>query len=548
MSVVSPVSVLGTVPPKDRRLPYIRWACLTGVLIVEMSALTLRFDTETLGQESGWWAAWLGQSHLIPRLAIGMAAGTLVLGGARLRAELQRQSAALDRPGWWVFLLPHLAAFAGFAWLTEFVLEGGAAASGHPEIWAVTWGGLGLVVAIFWVAAAVSPIVWIPLLKRTAAPLAIGAIGGTAAWLVGGWTAELWRPFHHATFWLVRELLARTGADLVCEPSQALVGTTAFSVVIAPACSGYEGIGLIAVFLSGYLWLFRRRLRFPAVLVLLPLGAAAMWLLNAVRIAALVLIGSWASPEVARGGFHSQAGWLIFNGVALTLVALSGRLRFFQTHEPIPLPAPRTDTAAYLAPLCAILAATMLTRAVSGDERNWLYPLRVMAALAVLWHYRNHYATPRRNWSPGAVGLGVLAFLIWLALVPVAAETDRGAALAELPTSEAAFWLFFRVLGAVVTVPVAEELAFRGFLLRRLTAADFESVAAGRFSWFAFLASSALFAALHSSWLAGMAAGMIYGLSFYRRRRVADAILSHAVTNALLAVHVLVTGQWSLWS
>ena len=53
-------------------------------------------------------------------------------------------------------------------------------------------------------------------------------------------------------------------------------------------CSGYEGIGLIWAFLTAYLVLFRRRLRFPRALLLFPIGTLVMWLANGVRIAALV--------------------------------------------------------------------------------------------------------------------------------------------------------------------------------------------------------------------------------------------------------------------
>jgi CAAX prenyl protease-like protein len=99
-----------------------------------------------------------------------------------------------------------------------------------------------------------------------------------------------------------------------------------------------------------------------------------------------------------------------------------------------------------------------------------------------------------------------------------------------------------------VTVPLAEELAFRGYLTRRLIAPDFECVPLGRFTWASFLVSSALFGALHGRWLAGTLAGMLYALALYRRRNLADPVLAHALTNALLAVHVLATGAWSLWS
>jgi CAAX prenyl protease-like protein len=109
-------------------------------------------------------------------------------------------------------------------------------------------------------------------------------------------------------------------------------------------------------------------------------------------------------------------------------------------------------------------------------------------------------------------------------------------------------WLLFRVLGSVVTVPLAEELAFRGYLTRRLLAADFQAVPPGRFSWFSFLLSSALFGALHGRWLAGMLAGMGYALALNRRGQLADAVVAHGVTNALIAAYVLATGSWSLWT
>jgi CAAX prenyl protease-like protein len=129
-----------------------------------------------------------------------------------------------------------------------------------------------------------------------------------------------------------------------------------------------------------------------------------------------------------------------------------------------------------------------------------------------------------------------------------AAEATQATRLAELPAGVAGAWLCFRVVGYVITVPVAEELAFRGFLTRRLIAAEFQDVPLGRFSWFSFLASSALFGALHGGhWLAGMLAGMLFALALYRRGQIAHAMLAHATTNALIAVYVLITGNWYLW-
>ena len=65
---------------------------------------------------------------------------------------------------------------------------------------------------------------------------------------------------------------------------------------------------------------------------------------------------------------------------------------------------------------------------------------------------------------------------------------------------------------------------------RRLIDPDFEEVSARKFTWFSFLVSSALFGALHGRWLAGALAGMLYAWAVYRRGRIGDAIVAHAVT------------------
>ena len=78
------------------------------------------------------------------------------------------------------------------------------------------------------------------------------------------------------------------------------------------------------------------------------------------------------------------------------------------------------------------------------------------------------------------------------------------------------------MVGSVVTVPLAEELAFRGYLTRRLMATEFQEIPLGRFTWFSFLISSALFGALHGRWLAGILAGMLYALALYRRKDLGE--------------------------
>jgi CAAX prenyl protease-like protein len=97
-------------------------------------------------------------------------------------------------------------------------------------------------------------------------------------------------------------------------------------------------------------------------------------------------------------------------------------------------------------------------------------------------------------------------------------------------------------------VPIAEELAFRGFLLRRIVSSDFESIDPRRVTAIAIAASSLAFGVMHGDrWLAGAIAGAAYAIAYRYRARIGDAVIAHAVTNALLAAWVISRGAWGLW-
>ena len=181
---------------------------------------------------------------------------------------------------------------------------------------------------------------------------------------------------------------------------------------------------------------------------------------------------------------------------------------------------------------------------------DYLYPLRMLTPLIPLWLFRSYYKDLRWSWSWTPILQGFVVFALWVALEPPADPETADAipsALAEMPGAMAAFWLIARVLGSVVVVPVAEELAFRGYLLRRLIDADFTAVSPKQFTAMSFLISSVAFGALHGRWLAGILAGMIYAAAQYRRGQTSDAIVAHAVTNALLAAYVVIFGHWASW-
>jgi CAAX prenyl protease-like protein len=200
----------------------------------------------------------------------------------------------------------------------------------------------------------------------------------------------------------------------------------------------------------------------------------------------------------------------------------------------------------------ALIGLRMVSGALSADF-NYLYPVCVVGvAAALVWGRRSYGRWDGScSWTAPAIGLAVYA--LWIALEPTGSASwatgrHMPLALQTLPAHWALGWIAFRVVGSVVTVPLAEELAFRGFLIRRMQAADFESVPLGRFSWLSLLGSSLLFGLLHGRWVAGTLAGMLFAFALYRRRRLCDAVVAHATSNALIAAHVLVGGSWNLWA
>ena len=136
---------------------------------------------------------------------------------------------------------------------------------------------------------------------------------------------------------------------------------------------------MVAAFLGVSLWLFRRDLRFPSAFALLPVGMSLIWLANALRIALLIVLGTWGYPELALSGFHSLAGWILFLSIGLGLVAWARQSRFFSTaqsdlDEGVQVRPVAVD-GAYLIPAMAIIATAMVTVTLSpGFDRY--YPAR----------------------------------------------------------------------------------------------------------------------------------------------------------------------------
>ena len=97
-------------------------------------------------------------------------------------------------------------------------------------------------------------------------------------------------------------------------------------------------------------------------------------------------------------------------------------------------------------------------------------------------------------------------------------------------------------------MPIAEELAFRGFLARRLIDREFDRLPFSALTPLSVVVSSVAFGLLYGQhWIAGIVTGLACAAILRRRGRIGDAVVAHATSNLLLAAWILLRGDWGLW-
>ena len=537
-----------------------RWLGLGVLVLLEYLLVSYLFDSQPLTEVEGWWSNIGFLGRVAPLFFLAIAAAGLLRGKKIWERVREIRVGKLSQKQLVVALVLHGLAFGVFLYLSYVIFSLPDVWGMHPQVWMLSWLAVGTIAAAFlWPAFFPSELSG-EILRMVLGTMVLGLVVGLIAWQAGLYTETLWTPLQSATLSLVAFMLELVVGEIVFVPAEVQVGTPDFWVTVAPVCSGYEGIGLITVFIAAYVICFRSHLRFPQALLLFPLSILVAFICNALRITALILVGDWVSPEVAMGGFHSKAGWIFFCAIALGIVYLSNRSRFFSNTVKAVEHSGEVEnpTAAYLMPLLALIAVSMACGMFLAGSFNALYWVRIPVVAFVCWWYRGYFAAALirlrglswKSWiDVPSIGVGILVFVLWVMLEP---EPDASGLVAKsdlsaLPRLAWLGWIVARIIGSVLLVPVVEELAFRGYVLRRLVKGDFEWVSYKTFTWLSFIGSSLAFGFLHQRWLAGTLAGMAYAGILYRRGELRDPIVAHAVTNGLIAIAVLGFGRWELW-
>jgi len=192
----------------------------------------------------------------------------------------------------------------------------------------------------------------------------------------------------------------------------------------------------------------------------------------------------------------------------------------------------------------------------AGIDARWIYGLSVMVVGGLLiWFRREYGELTRQNWPGGrelllSVAVGAVVFGLWIHLdAPWMQLTAPTASFTPLDEQGRQIWpmIVLRLIGAALIVPLMEELFWRSFLMRWIEQPAFERVDPQRVGLKAIVLSTFIFMLAHTLWLAAIVAGLAYAWLYRRTGKLWTAVIAHAVTNGMLGVWVVKTGQWQFW-
>ena len=218
----------------------------------------------------------------------------------------------------------------------------------------------------------------------------------------------------------------------------------------------------------------------------------------------------------------------------------------------------RYPSARYIGPFAVFIFFLAISPALGLDAR-WEGPLRVIILALVCWVCWPRELALRADRPILSALLGIAVFLLWIApdLIipgyrqhPAFSNSILGHLHSSLRPSElqSGWVLFWRTVRAVVIVPIVEELFWRAWLMRWIINPNFKRVPLGAYAPLAFWVTAVLFASEHGPyWDVGLLTGIIYNLWMIRTKSVADCVLMHAVTNAILSGYVITNAQWQYW-
>jgi len=253
--------------------------------------------------------------------------------------------------------------------------------------------------------------------------------------------------------------------------------------------------------------------------------------------------------------------------------------------QPQPSADPALLTRAHVLPLAIFMAFMLLLQLLGGliewkhpdapwwrqDPAQLIYPLQTAVSIILLFRYWRFY-TFAWSWRWGLMGVafgvvGIACWLLpttlydawgftgkttgWIHMLGVAARSygfNPGLFDSPLAYALALGMRFFR---AAVVVALAEELFWRGFLMRFICdwEGDYWRQPFGRGSWLSYFIVTGLFIFSHGSldWAAAWVYGSLTYLLSVWSKNLGACVLMHATANFLMGLYIIAYGKFGLW-
>jgi CAAX prenyl protease-like protein len=192
------------------------------------------------------------------------------------------------------------------------------------------------------------------------------------------------------------------------------------------------------------------------------------------------------------------------------------------------------------------------------------YSLRILVTAGTVLVFLPTYLSFPFRIHPLSVAVGTVGIIVWVGLCQLDWEStflrsigqtslgvrpgfDPITALEKSPAFLLAF-LAIRFTGLVCIVPLIEEFFLRGFILRFFVDDNWQNVPVGTATPLTVAVGAAYGVLSHPA--EAIAAACWFSLVtwwVWKRRNIWDAVATHAVTNLLLGIYVLVWKDWALW-
>ena len=219
----------------------------------------------------------------------------------------------------------------------------------------------------------------------------------------------------------------------------------------------------------------------------------------------------------------------------------------------------RWPSAPYVIPF-AVFMLLLSTQQYVPLPQALEFALRCVILAAVLWFCSRQVISFQLKMPLASIALGIAIFFLWICpdtLIPgyrkywlfTNSITGFGLSTGLDAASKADVTaIFFRILRAVILVPIIEELFWRAWALRWAAREDFEALPLGSYSRASFWIVAILFGAEHGPyWEVGLICGALWNWWMGKTKSLGDLILTHAVTNGCLCAYVLIFKKWEYW-